>query len=159
MAAISTRLQRLEVAHNAREVTWEEFWAADQRNLARAHVALAGWIDELVAQPDVDVGLLLELTVRAAGLREGAAAALQGDTPAIKQADRATVSRWCRQRGVDLEAVEADARERLSAEIARIGNNPSRLDFERDSTLALVAHASVQSGYDPFAPHDHTNKE
>jgi len=154
MASVDARLKALEAAHDAAEVTWAEFWAADQRNLARAHVALAGWIDELIAQPGVDVALLLEITVRAAGLREGAAAALQGDTPARKQADRATVTRWARQRGVDLEAETGDARERLSAELARIGNTPSRLDFERDSTLALVAHASVQSGYDPFAPHD-----
>ena len=147
MATVDMRLRRLEVAVDVQAATWEEYHAADKRNLARAHVALAGWIDELVAQPGVDVGLLLELTVRAAGLREGAAAALQGDTPASKQADRATVSRWCRQRGFDLEAGEDDARAHLSAEIARIGNNPSRLDFERDSTLSLVAKATVQAGH------------
>ena len=156
MATVDMRLRRLEVAHDAQAVTWEEYHAADERNLARAHRALAGWIAELVAQPDVDEGLRLELTVRAAGLREGAAETLQGDTAASKQADRATVTRWCRQRGFDLEAEEDDARERLSAELARIGNNPSRLDFERDSTLSLVAHAATQSGYDPFAAHDHT---
>ena len=156
MSSLARRLMRVEQQVGASEVTWAEYHAADERNLARAHRVLAGWIAELVAQPDVDEGLRLELTVRAADLREGAAGPLQGDSPASKQADRATVIRWCRQRGFDLEAGEDDARAHLSAEIARIGNNPSRLDFERDSTLSLVAHAATQSGYDPFAPHDHT---
>ena len=156
MSSLARRLVRVEQQIGVSEVSWQEYQAADERNVARAHVALAGWIDELVAQPDVDGGLRRELSVRAAGLREGAAGPLQGDSPASKQADRATVIRWCRQRGLDLEAEEDDAREHLGAELARIGNTPLRLDFERDSTLALVAHASVQSGYDPFAPHDHT---
>jgi len=153
MSSLARRLVRVEQQIGVSEVSWQEYQAADERNVARAHVALAGWIDELVAQPDVDGGLRRELSVRAAGLREGAAGTLHGDSLAVKQADRATVMRWCRQRGVDLEAEEGAARDRLSTELARIGNTPSRLDFERDSTLSLVAQAraATQAGRVPLA--------
>ncbi len=146
MGALDARLQRLELTHDVRAVTWALASSADERILARAHRALAGWISELAAHPDVDEGLRLELTRRAADLRAGAAEPLYGDAAASERADRATVNRWCRQRGFDPDAEDDDARAHLEAEMDRIGNNQSLLDFERDSTLSLVAKATVQAG-------------